>query len=62
VSYLSQHIRFTEKTVLKEACKNMKTHEDGRDETYRVKSILLGLGFSPSRLDFDPKMLSGDIR
>ncbi|MBA4389581.1 MAG: ABC transporter ATP-binding protein [Syntrophus sp. (in: bacteria)] len=59
VSYLSQHIRFTEKTVLKEACKNMKTHEDGRDETYRVKSILLGLGFSSSRFDFDPKMLSG---
>ena len=59
VSYLSQHIRFTEKTVLKEACKNMKTHEDGRDETYRVKSVLLGLGFSSSQFDFDPRMLSG---
>jgi ATP-binding cassette subfamily F protein 3 len=57
--YLSQHIRFTEKTVLKEACANMHVSDDGRDETYRVKSILLGLGFSPSRFDFDPRMLSG---
>jgi ATP-binding cassette subfamily F protein 3 len=57
--YLSQHIRFTEKTVLKEACANIHASDDGRDETYRVKSILLGLGFSPSRFDFDPRMLSG---
>ena len=58
-SYLSQHIRFTEKTVLKEACANMHVSDDGRDESYRVKSILLGLGFSPHRFDFDPRMLSG---
>jgi ATP-binding cassette subfamily F protein 3 len=58
-SYLSQHIRFTEKTVLKEACVNMHVSDDGRDESYRVKSILLGLGFSPHRFDFDPRMLSG---
>jgi ATP-binding cassette subfamily F protein 3 len=57
--YLSQHIRFTEKTVLKEACANMHITDDGRDESYRVKSILLGLGFSPSQFDFDPRMLSG---
>lgn len=57
--YLSQHIRFTEKTVLKEACANMHAADDGRDESYRVKSILLGLGFSPHRFDFDPRMLSG---
>jgi ATP-binding cassette, subfamily F, member 3 len=59
VSYLSQHIRFTEKTVLKEACSNMHVSDDGRDETYLVKSVLSGLGFSPSRFDFDPRMLSG---
>lgn len=59
VSYLSQHIRFTEKTVLKEACANMHASDDGRNETYRVKSILLGLGFSSSQFDFDPRMLSG---
>jgi ATP-binding cassette, subfamily F, member 3 len=58
-SYLSQHIRFTEKTVLKEACANMHVSDDGRDESYRVKSILLGLGFSTHRFDFDPRMLSG---
>jgi ATP-binding cassette subfamily F protein 3 len=60
--YLSQHIRFTEKTVLKEACANIHASDDGRDETYRVKSILLGLGFSPSRFDFDPRMLSGGFQ
>ena len=59
VSYLSQHIHFTEKTVLKEACANMHVSDDGRDETYRVKSILQGLGFPPHRFDFDPRMLSG---
>lgn len=58
-SYLSQHIRFTEKTVLEEACAHMRTSDDGRDETYRVKSILLGLGFSHSHFDFNPRMLSG---
>jgi len=58
-SYLSQHIRFIEKTVLKEACAHMRASDDGRDETYRVKSILLGLGFSHSHFDFDPRMLSG---
>jgi ATP-binding cassette, subfamily F, member 3 len=57
--YLSQHIRFTERTVLKEACAKMHISDDGRDETYRVKSILQGLGFSPHRFDFDPRMLSG---
>jgi ATP-binding cassette subfamily F protein 3 len=60
--YLSQHIRFTEKTVLKEACANMHVSDDGRDESYRVKSILLGLGFSPHRFDFDPRMLSGGFQ
>ncbi len=58
-SYLSQHISFTEKTVLKEACAHMHASDDGRDETYRVKSILLGLGFSHAHFDFDPRMLSG---
>ncbi len=58
-SYLSQHIRFSERTVLKEACVNMRAFDGGRDETYRVKSVLSGLGFSPSHFDFDPRMLSG---
>ncbi len=59
ISYLSQHIHFTERTVLTEACKNLRSSEDGRDETYRVKSILSGLGFSAAQLGFDPALLSG---
>ncbi|HVN97036.1 MAG TPA: ATP-binding cassette domain-containing protein [Syntrophorhabdaceae bacterium] len=58
-SYLSQHIHFTERSVLKEACANMHASDDGRDESYRVKAILSGLGFSSAQFDFDPRMLSG---
>ncbi len=57
--YLSQHIHFTEKTVLQEACVDIHISDEGKDESYRVKAILQGLGFSPSRFDFDPRMLSG---
>lgn len=57
--YLSQHIHFTKRTVLQEACADMRLSDEGRDESYRVKAILQGLGFSSSRFDFDPKMLSG---
>jgi ATP-binding cassette, subfamily F, member 3 len=62
VRYLSQHIRFTETSILKEACLNMKTAVDGRDETYRVKTILLGLGFDPGDFDRNPLHLSGGFQ
>jgi ATP-binding cassette subfamily F protein 3 len=62
VRYLSQHIRFTETSILKEACLNMKTAVDGRDETYRVKTILLGLGFDQGDFDRDPYHLSGGFQ
>src|SRR5512133_595709 len=51
--YLSQHIHFTERTVLKEACADMHVSDEGKDESYRVKAILQGLGFALSRFDFD---------
>lgn len=57
--HLSQHIRFTEDTVLKEACLSLPRSEDGRDETYRAETILTGLGFSREDLSLDPGDLSG---
>lgn len=57
--YLSQHISFKEGTVLKEACSSLRASEDGTDETYKAKAILLGLGFSDSDFLRSPSELSG---
>lgn len=46
IGHLSQHISFTEDSVLKEGCLGLQTLEDGTDETYKAKTILMGLGFS----------------
>src|SRR5512134_1639321 len=59
IGHLSQHIHFTEKTVLKEACLSLRPTEDGIDETYKVKKVVAGLGFSEHDLDESPLGLSG---
>src|SRR5208337_2875861 len=59
VGHLSQHIRFTKRTVLEEGCVGLPESEDGRDESYKVKTILTGLGVSPDDFDRDPYELSG---
>ncbi|OGW33006.1 MAG: hypothetical protein A2X59_09325 [Nitrospirae bacterium GWC2_42_7] len=46
VGYLSQHLKFSKKSVLKEGCLGLKPSEDGIDESYKVETILMGLGFS----------------
>ncbi|MEK6777201.1 MAG: ABC-F family ATP-binding cassette domain-containing protein [bacterium] len=62
IAHLSQHIHFTEETILKEGCSSLKTTEDGRDETYRVKNVLQGLGFSSKDFDRHPDELSGGFQ
>ena len=62
VGHLSQHIGFTEDTVLKEACLSLPIVEDGRDESYKAESILMGLGFSPDDLSVKPGELSGGFQ
>ncbi|MFH1146695.1 MAG: ATP-binding cassette domain-containing protein [Pseudomonadota bacterium] len=57
--YLSQHISFKEGAVLKEACSSLMASEDGTDETYKAKAILLGLGFSDGDFLRSPSELSG---
>lgn len=59
IGHLSQHIHFTKKTVLKEACLSLRPNEDGIDETYKVKKILSGLGFTEEDLEKSPQSLSG---
>jgi len=59
VGHLSQHIHFTEDTVLKEACLALPVNEDHRDETYKAEAILHGLGFINDDFDRLPSSLSG---
>ncbi len=59
IGHLSQHIRFKEDTVLKEACLSLPDQEDGIDETYKAETILMGIGFLRDDLDLNPMDLSG---
>jgi ATP-binding cassette subfamily F protein 3 len=59
IGYLSQHLRFTEDTVLKEGCLGLRLSDDGRDESYKVESILMGLGFGKEEFSRGPLELSG---
>ena len=59
IGYLSQHLSFTEDTVLKEGCLGLKPSDDGRDESYKVESILMGLGFTKEDFSRGPLELSG---
>jgi len=59
IGHLSQHIHFTEDTVLKEACLALPPNEDHIDETYKAEAILHGLGFTNADFDSHPSSLSG---
>ena len=59
VGYLSQHLRFSEDTVLLEACLGLRPSDDGRDESYKAETILMGLGFSTDDFSRHPLDLSG---
>ncbi len=59
IGHLSQHIHFTEETVIKEACLALPPNEDHIDETYKAEAILHGLGFTNADFDRHPSSLSG---
>ena len=59
VGYLSQHLQFSEDSVLKEGCLGLKPSDDGRDDSYRAEVILMGLGFSMEDFLQHPLDLSG---
>ncbi len=58
IGHLSQHISFSDKTVLQEACLSLSS-EDGIDETYKAEIILMGLGFTMEDFSSNPLDLSG---
>jgi ATP-binding cassette subfamily F protein 3 len=62
IGHLSQHISFSEDTVLKEACLSLPAREDHKDESYKAESILMGLGFSTDDFSTDPRRLSGGFQ
>lgn len=62
IGALSQHIRFSANSVLKEACTGLPMNEDAIDESYKAEMILMGLGFSESDFDLDPLKLSGGFQ
>jgi ATP-binding cassette subfamily F protein 3 len=57
LGYLDQHIRFSQLTVLEEACLGLKPEE--REETYRAEAILFGLGFKEEEMEISPQQISG---
>lgn len=62
VGHLSQHLHFRGATVLEEACREIPVHEDGADQAYKAKKILLGLGFVATDFDRSPAELSGGFQ
>jgi len=58
IGYLSQTLSFAKGSVLGEASLALPPSEDGTDETYKVKSILLGLGFDEADFRKNPLELS----
>jgi len=57
IGYLSQHIHFTEETLLDEAALGLPYAE--RDHLYKAEKILFGLGFTKEDLYVHPSQFSG---
>jgi ATP-binding cassette subfamily F protein 3 len=62
IGHLSQHVDCRTPTVLEEACLFLPHAEDGKDETFRAKAILLGLGFLTEDFARSPHELSGGLQ
>ncbi|MCP3872984.1 MAG: ABC-F family ATP-binding cassette domain-containing protein [Desulfobacteraceae bacterium] len=60
ISFLSQKIIFSEKTILDEAMLGLLEHE--KDHCWKAEKILSGLGFSQKDLKKDPKEFSGGFQ
>ncbi|WP_300668094.1 ABC-F family ATP-binding cassette domain-containing protein [Desulfoluna sp.] len=60
LGYVTQHIRFTEETVLQEAALGLPDHES--DQLWKVEKILAGLGFSEEAMGKNPGDFSGGFQ
>ncbi len=57
IGYVTQHISFTESTVLAEGCCGLP--EDHKDDKWKVEKILSGLGFTAADMQRSPMEFSG---
>jgi len=62
VGHLSQHLVFSEPSVLEEACLCLQVQEEGYIEIHRAEAMLMGLGFTREMLDQPPDELSGGFQ
>ncbi len=60
IGKLSQHLKFTEPTILQEAALGLPQSE--RDEIYKAEIILSGLGFSEADMERAPSEFSGGFQ
>lgn len=57
IGHLKQHLNFTEKTVLAEGCKGLRSEDEGQE--WKVEKILFGLGFTEEDMERNPLEFSG---
>ena len=60
LGYLTQHINFSQPTVLEECMQGLNEHE--RDHSWKAEKILAGLGFLPENLQQSPDSFSGGFQ
>ncbi len=60
VGHVSQHIKFTEKTIVAEGCLGLP--EEHRDDRWKVEKILSGLGFTMDDMQRSPSEFSGGFQ
>ncbi len=60
IGHLQQHIRFSQATVLDEACLGLP--EDQSHDSWKVEKILFGLGFTEPDMDRPPSEFSGGFQ
>lgn len=60
IGHLAQHLKFTEDTILEEACLGLPPGRE--DEAYKAEIILSGLGFSEDDMYLPPSHFSGGFQ
>ena len=60
IGYVTQHLGFTEDTVLKEGMKGLPDTQ--REQHWKVERVLAGLGFSQDDMGRDPAEFSGGFQ
>ncbi len=59
IGHLSQHLTFTEKTILDEVCLALPLLDGCWKETYKAEAMLHGLGFTNNDFEKSPDLFSG---